>query len=82
MLKTQMKKTLRMVADARKDGLTVDVKGLTDSTLPNLSNELQDAAQLVERIFLRNVFECDYPAAVAPRLAIRWTGRNVERRVP
>ena len=48
MLKDAMKNTLRIVAAARKDEITVDVKGLDQFDIGELSGELQDAQQLLQ----------------------------------
>ncbi len=45
-LKDAMKNTLRMVAAARQDDLTVDVKGLDQFDIRDLSAELSEAAQM------------------------------------
>ncbi len=48
MLKDAMKKTLRMVAAGRFDEMSVDVKGLDQFDIADLSGELQDAQALLQ----------------------------------
>jgi hypothetical protein len=48
MLKDAMKNTLRLVASARKDDIEIDVRGLDQFDIADLSNELQNAQQLLQ----------------------------------
>jgi hypothetical protein len=48
MVKDAMKQVLRAIADARQDGVSIDVSGMDEFDIGDFSNELDDAKKLLE----------------------------------
>ena len=47
-VKDTMKQVLRAIAEARQDGVSIDVSGLDEFDIGDFSNELDDAKKLLE----------------------------------